>query len=111
MSKLIFPDTVELYFTVAFDVEILWRMAAAFPDWRSFFMHRHNLLDLTLVVATTIIQIPGINGSRVYTWLTIFQLARFYRVILFVPRMKPLLVREPIELLPLERGVHIMSTL
>jgi hypothetical protein len=86
--------TVELSITIAFDVEIIWRISGHFPDWREFFLHRHNLLDMTLAVATAIIQIPLINNSPVYRWLTIFQLARFYRVILFVPRMRPLLVRR-----------------
>lgn len=84
---------MELYITIAFDVEIIWRIAGHFPDWREFFLHRHNLLDMTIAVTTAIIQIPFINNSPVYRWLTIFQLARFYRVILFVPRMRPLLVR------------------
>lgn len=83
---------VELYITVAFDIEIIWRIVGEFPDWRQFFVHRHNLLDLTLVIGSTIIQIPAINSSNVYPWLTSFQLARFYRVIFMVPRMQPLLV-------------------
>lgn len=41
----------------------------------------------------TVIQIPPIPSSQVYPWLTVFQLLRWYRVVLLVPRMKPLLVR------------------
>lgn len=83
----------ELGITIAFDVEILLRFFAALPNWREFFRHANNLLDLFLVIATSVIQIPVIQQSEVYPWFTIFQLMRFYRVILVVPRMKPLLVR------------------
>lgn len=52
----------------------------------------NNWLDLILAIGSSIIQIPLIRNSQVYPWFTFFQLARFYRVILEVPRMKPLLV-------------------
>ena len=83
----------ELTITLLFDVEIALRMLAALPDWRAFFYHGNNWLDLILAIGSTIIQIPVIHDSAVYPWFTIFQLARFYRVILVFPRMKPLLVR------------------
>jgi hypothetical protein len=83
---------VELYITIAFDIEIMWRAVAYLPDWRSFFTNRRNLADLFLATTTSIIQIPFISSSAIYPWLTIFQLARFYRVILFIPRMKGLMV-------------------
>jgi voltage-dependent calcium channel len=82
----------ELVLTIAFDAEILIRFVAEFPDWRAFFIRANNLLDLLLAIASTIIQIPIIRHSSTYPYLTIFQLARFYRVILEVPRMKPLMV-------------------
>ena len=63
------------------------------PDWRSFWTHGSNIADLALAVITTIIQIPIIRDSPVYPWLTAFQLARFYRVILVVPRMRGLLAK------------------
>ena len=85
-------DYGELAFTIAFDIEIIWRILATLPNWRTFFNYAHNWIDLTLVLATSIIQIPVIHNSAVYPWFTIFQLARFYRVILEVPRMRPLLV-------------------
>ena len=87
-------DTGELIITIAFDVEIIMRILATLPNWRSFFYHVENQLDLFLAISTSIIQIPVIHRSRVYAWLTIFQLLRFYRVILVVPRMRPLLVRS-----------------
>ncbi|KAJ6602707.1 Ion transport protein-domain-containing protein [Mycena vulgaris] len=51
-----------------------------------------NWLDLGLAVGASVIQVPVIQRSGVYPWFTIFQLMRFYRVILVVPRMKPLLL-------------------
>jgi hypothetical protein len=110
----------ELGITIVFDVEILLRIAATFPDWRAFFGFGarvnawekaqqgqdrdtrgagQNWLDAALTVGASVIQVPAIQGSPVYPWLTIFQLMRFYRVILAVPRMKPLLVGFPLLLL------------
>lgn len=91
-SKLL--NTGELAITIAFDVEIIVRFASYLPDWRDFFREGRNLLDLVLVIGSTVIQIPPIRSSPAYPWLTIFQLLRFYRVILEVPRMKPLLVSQ-----------------
>ncbi|KAG6896194.1 hypothetical protein C0992_009767 [Termitomyces sp. T32_za158] len=82
----------ELGITIAFDIEIVIRVLATLPDWRSFFSHGNNWLDLILAIGTSIIQIPVIHDSSVYPWFTILQLMRFYRVILVVPRMKPLLL-------------------
>ncbi|KAE9397917.1 hypothetical protein BT96DRAFT_1020456 [Gymnopus androsaceus JB14] len=82
----------EMGITIAFDLEIIVRMLASLPDWRSFFVRGQNWLDMTLAVGSSIIQIPVIKDSTVYPWFTVFQLARFYRVILEVPRMRPLLL-------------------
>ena len=86
-------DKGELVLTIVFDVEIFIRILAHLPDWRSFFYRGQNWLDTILAIGSSIIQIPVIKQSTVYPWLTIFQLTRFYRVILEIPRMKPLLVR------------------
>ena len=86
-------DKGELALTIMFDVEIVIRVLAYLPDWRKFFYRGQNVLDLILAIGSSIIQIPAIHESSVYPWLTIFQLMRFYRVILEIPRMKPLLVR------------------
>jgi len=114
----------ELVITLLFDVEILIRFLAALPDWRSFFGFSFgtrsgagyaggvgstgsiragatpgagsNWLDLILAVGSSVIQIPVIRNSEAYPWFTIFQLARFYRVILEVPRMRPLMVSVPV---------------
>lgn len=82
----------ELTLTFLFDIDIVWRFLAHLPQWRTFFDHGNNWLDLLLAVGSSVIQIPAIRDSGIYPWLTIFQLARFYRVILEVPRMRPLLV-------------------
>ncbi|KAL0948006.1 hypothetical protein HGRIS_010628 [Hohenbuehelia grisea] len=82
----------ELVITIAFDIEIVIRFLAVLPDWRSFHKKGRNVLDTFLAVGCTIIQIPAIRNSEAYPWLTIIQLMRFYRVILVVPRMRPLLM-------------------
>lgn len=85
-------DSFELVVTIAFDIEMVWRFSSYLPDWRAFGEKKANYLDLFLCLITTIIQIPVIKHSKWYPWLTIFQLLRFYRVILAVPTMRPLLV-------------------
>lgn len=83
----------ELYFTLAFDVEIIIRAVAALPEWRTLW-EPANAADIVLAVLTSVIQIPVIRDSDAYPWLTVFQILRFYRVILAIPRMRRLLVRH-----------------
>ena len=85
-------DQGELAITLAFDLEIIVRILAELPDWRVFFVYGNNWFDLVLAIGCSTVQIPAIHGSNAYPWLTAFQLARFYRVILEVPRMRPLMV-------------------
>lgn len=86
-------DNLELAFTLAFDLEIIVRIVGHLPDWKGFFSSGyHNSFDLILAIITTVIQIPPIPSTVVYSWLTIFQLMRWYRVVIVVPRMRPLLV-------------------
>jgi len=59
--------------------------------WVQFWMSGRNRFDLFLVVATCIIQLPMIQGSSAYKYLTIFQCLRFYRLILCLPRVRRLL--------------------
>lgn len=87
----------ELSITIAFDVEIIIRILATLPNWRDFWIRGRNILDLCLAIGCSVIQIPAIRNSDVYEWFTILQLARFYRVILEIPRMKPLLVSSPLS--------------
>lgn len=83
---------MELYFTLAFLVEIVARAMSYLPNYRKFSRRARNNADTFLAIITTFIQIPVIRNSPVYPWLTVFQLMRFYRVILAVPRMRALLV-------------------
>lgn len=94
-SELQKRSRIELYFTLAFDLEIAMRFLAFVldGDWRGFLASKQNRADLALAFITSIIQIPVIKDSDVYAWLTFFQLARFYRVIAAIPRMRVLLVR------------------
>ncbi|WFD25877.1 calcium channel protein [Malassezia nana] len=88
-------EQIERYLMVAFDVEIIIRIVFDTMDagfW-SFFDRKRNALDLLIAVITTIIQIPVVQDSAWYPWLTFFQLLRFYRVIAAIPRMKSLLLR------------------
>ncbi|KAM0754891.1 hypothetical protein T439DRAFT_283840 [Meredithblackwellia eburnea MCA 4105] len=91
-SQLDLLKQLELYFTLAFDVEIVIRAIAALPDWRTLW-EKENFADISLAFLTSVIQIPVIRDSPAYGWLTAFQIMRFYRVILAIPRMRRLLVR------------------
>ena len=54
-------------------------------DWRGFFRSKRNWTDLLLAMVTAISQIPAIRSSgQPYAWLTAFQIARIYRVVLAV---------------------------
>lgn len=85
-------NNLELYLTLALDAEIAIRAFACLPDWRLLFSEGKNVADITLAIMTSLIQIPIIHNSGAYPWLTFFQIARFYRVVLAIPRMRRLLV-------------------
>ncbi|WVO12615.1 hypothetical protein L204_100220 [Cryptococcus depauperatus] len=87
-----FLKNLGLGFTLAFDLEIIIRFLAHLPNWRSFLTRRRNTFDLFLCIVCSIIQIPVISDSSIYPWLTVFQIVRWYRVILAFPRMKPLMI-------------------
>ncbi|OAG40729.1 hypothetical protein AYO21_05027 [Fonsecaea monophora] len=54
-------------------------------DWRQFFHGKRNWVDLLLAIVTTVTQIPVIrNSGQPYAWLSAFQIARIYRVVLAV---------------------------
>lgn len=81
----------EVGITIAFGIEIVWRILATLPLWRTFFSTKQNIADLFLAIACGIILIPPIPKTPAYSWLTAFQLMRFYRVIMFIPGMRRLL--------------------
>ena len=73
-------DNCEIVVTVALLGEILLRFIS---DWRKFHQSRRNWVDLALAIITCIIQVPAIrNSKRTYDVLTVFQILRFYRVVL-----------------------------
>ena len=75
-------DNLERGFSVAFDVEIILRFLTTLPEWKAFFLNPRNDFDLALAVVSSIIQVPVILTGEAHGWLTIFPLARWYRVIL-----------------------------
>lgn len=91
-------DTAEIIFTFIFAIEIFLRLVGA-RSWIQFWLSGRNQFDLFLVVATCIIQLPMIQGSPAYKYLTIFQCFRAYRLVLCLPRVRRLLVCISIELL------------
>ncbi|RMD41052.1 hypothetical protein DV735_g4080, partial [Chaetothyriales sp. CBS 134920] len=71
-------------------IEIMLRFIC---DWRAFFRSKRNWTDLTLAVITTVMQIPVIhNSGQLYAWLTTFQIARIYRIVLAVRVTRELLM-------------------
>lgn len=72
----------ETVVTLLLLLEIILRFVC---DWRNFFRGKQNCVDLLLAIVTTIMQIPVIRSSgEPYAWLTAFQIARIYRVVLAV---------------------------
>lgn len=76
----------ESAFTGVFLWEIIIRFALHFPQWRLFFASRRNCFDLFLATITSIIIISPIKDKLGwgYYWLTVFQLLRFYRVVMAI---------------------------
>ncbi|KAG0020009.1 calcium channel protein [Podila clonocystis] len=86
-------DRVEFWFTVAFSVDITIRFLAYLPQPKDFFGSKKNMVDLLLAIATLVIQIPPIHNSRAYVYLTVFQVLRIYRPIIYVERLRSLIRR------------------
>lgn len=74
----------EASFTSVLLGEIIVRFFLHFPQWRLFFLSKRNCFDLFLAIVTFVIIINPIKEKmgHVYYWLTVFQLMRFYRVVL-----------------------------
>ncbi|KAL9549481.1 hypothetical protein PS6_006058 [Mucor atramentarius] len=83
-------DNAETAFTFVFALEILLRMVGA-TSWMSFWSAKTNLFDLFLVISTCVIQLPMIQDSWAYKYLTIFQILRLYRLFICIPRVRRLL--------------------
>ncbi|KAK9235427.1 Ion transport protein-domain-containing protein [Lipomyces kononenkoae] len=86
LSRIIYD--FQVITTIVLLVEILFRFAASFPDWREFFLlpqNAKNYIDLLLVIVTCVILIPPIKSSTIaYPWLSFFQVARIYRVVVAI---------------------------
>ncbi|KAF9088892.1 calcium channel protein [Mortierella sp. AD031] len=84
---------IELAFTIAFAVDIVIRFLVCFPMPMDFFKSRKNIVDLFLAAVTLLIQIPPIKNSHAYVYLTIFQVVRIYRPIIYIERLRSLIQR------------------
>ncbi|CAK9438796.1 uncharacterized protein LODBEIA_P30200 [Lodderomyces beijingensis] len=80
-------DRFEIAFAAVFAIEIVVRFILYLPRWRLFFYPKRNSFDLLLGVMCIVIVIPPIKEKlgHAYYWLTMFQLMRFYRVVLATP--------------------------
>lgn len=84
-------DNAETAFTFIFAIEIILRIVGT-TNWMTFWSTKRNLFDLFLVISTCVIQLPMIQDSWVYKYLTIFQILRLYRLFICIPRVRRLLV-------------------
>ncbi|KAI8378680.1 Ion transport protein-domain-containing protein [Choanephora cucurbitarum] len=91
-STLDLVDSAETAFTFIFAIEILLRMIGA-VSWIGFWSSKTNLFDLFLVICTCVIQLPMIQDSPAYKYLTIFQILRCYRLFICIPRVQRLVLR------------------
>lgn len=74
----------ELATTIILLVESICRFLFYFPNWRLYFYSKRNIFDLFLAIITFVIVIEPIRQKlgHAYDWLTVFQILRFYRVVL-----------------------------
>lgn len=84
----------EIFVASFLAVDIAIRFVIYMPDVKYFFTSRFNVVDLFLAVANVIIVLPLVkNNEQIYKWLTVFQIVRFYRVVLAVPFIQNLWAR------------------
>ncbi|KAF9423938.1 calcium channel protein, partial [Podila epigama] len=86
-------DRIEFWFTIVFAIEVILRFLAYLPTPKDFFESKKNNVDMFLAIVTLIIQIPSIHSSRAYVYLTVFQVLRIYRPIIYVERLRSLIRR------------------
>ena len=86
---------VQCSLSFIFVLEIIWRFFCYYPEGSRFFKVKRNIFDLLLTLVTLIMAIPNVaqNMGRVYAWLTVFQIARFYRCVLLLPFVRRLWVQ------------------
>ncbi|CDK24678.1 unnamed protein product [Kuraishia capsulata CBS 1993] len=83
-------ETVELIYkvncgaSIALFVEVMITFALCLPNWRMFFNSLLNWVDLFFGIGSLVIALPVIHEKHetAYAWLTFFQYARCYRVVL-----------------------------
>ncbi|KAF9913297.1 calcium channel protein [Linnemannia zychae] len=92
-DKLLQLSRIELGFTIAFAVDIIIRFMVCLPKPMDFFKSKKNLVDMFVAIITLIIQIPPIKNSRIYVYLTVFQVIRIYRPIIYIERLRSLIQR------------------
>lgn len=92
----------QIFVTALLGLDIAMRFCIYLPKVRLFFSSPMNCVDLTLAVLTSIILIDPIYQQKiVYAWLSVFQLARFYRVIIAVPFVRDLWARVVSDFKPI----------
>lgn len=88
-SRRRYIDAAEIVATILLDVEIIIRIVAY---WSVFHRSWRNIFDLALAIIDSVILIPAIHNSRVYAWLTVFQVLRAYRLVLAIPVTRKLIL-------------------
>ncbi|KAM0445123.1 hypothetical protein ACHAO4_009925 [Trichoderma viride] len=87
-SRRRYIDAAEIVATILLDIEIIIRIVAY---WSVFHRSWQNIFDLALAIIDSVILIPAIHNSRVYAWLTVFQVLRAYRLVLAIPVTRKLI--------------------
>lgn len=74
----------EIIITSLLTADMLLRFYVYLPKWRYFFVNISNVVDCALGIMCIIILIPPIHDKPVlYGWMTIFQILRIYRVVVY----------------------------
>lgn len=73
------------------DAEIMGRLLTYGRDWSLFFESGRNPFDAFLAVVNSILMLPYLQKTPIYPWMTIFLLMRWYRIILAIPPLRPLI--------------------
>lgn len=77
-----------------FVVEIAIRFLLYLPKTYYFFTSKFNITDLILAIVNVIIILPFVHNHTVaYQWLSIFQILRFYRIVLTIRSVRDMWVR------------------
>lgn len=92
----------QLFTTSILAFEIILKLIVYIPNLKLFFSSFMNCIDLALAVITCIILIPPIHNRPIlYAWLSVFQIARFYRIVIHVGFVRDLWARVLSNLKPI----------